>query len=62
MRFGNEYPPPRKYTVIYCDPPWRYEQKGVRGAAELHYPTMTIQELYALPVAKIAADDCVLFM
>lgn len=23
---------------------------------------MTIQELYALPVAKIAADDCVLFM
>lgn len=31
-----------KYPIIYADPPWRYTQKGLQGAAEHHYPTMSI--------------------
>lgn len=30
------------YNIIYADPPWRYEQRKVQGAAENHYPTMSM--------------------
>ena len=48
--------------MIYADPPWRYAQKGLQGAAEKHYPTMSINELCALPVAELAAKDSALFL
>ena len=48
--------------MIYADPPWRYTQKGLQGAAEKHYPTMGIDELCTLPVADLAAPDSVLFL
>ena len=48
--------------MIYADPPWRYAQKGLQGAAEKHYPTMSIDELCALPVAELAAPDSALFL
>ncbi len=51
-----------KYGIIYADPPWRYEQKSVRGAAEKQYPTMSIEEICALPVADLAAKDSALFL
>ena len=51
-----------KYPIIYADPPWRYSAKKVQGAAENHYPTMSIDELCALPVAELAAKDSALFM
>ena len=54
-----------KYNIIYADPPWRYKcwsGKGMGKAVENHYPTMTIEDIYNLPVADIAADDCVLFL
>ena len=51
-----------QYSVIYADPPWRYAQKGLQGAAEKHYPTMGIDELCTLPVADLAAPDSVLFL
>ena len=51
-----------KYPIIYADPPWRYSAKKVQGAAENHYPTMSIDELCTLPVAEIAAKDIALFM
>lgn len=50
------------YQVIYADPPWRYEQKRFPGAAERHYPTMSIEEICGLPVAEIAAKDSLLFL
>ena len=34
----------------------------MQGAAENHYPTMSIDELCALPVAELAAKDSALFM
>ena len=50
------------YSIIYADPPWRYSQKGLQGAAEHHYPTMGIDDLCALPVAELAAPDSALFL
>lgn len=52
----------KKYSIIYADPPWRYECKNIQGAAENHYPTMSIDELCALPVETLAAKDCLLFL
>lgn len=52
----------RKYNIIYADPPWKYEQNRLSGAAEHHYPTMSFEELSALPVSGIAGKDCVLFL
>lgn len=54
--------PDQKYSVIYADPPWSYRNKGTRAAADRHYPTMGIEDIKALPVADIAAEDCVLFL
>ena len=34
----------------------------MQGAAEKHYPTMSISDLCALPVADIAAVDSALFL
>lgn len=50
------------YQLIYADPPWRYQNKGVNGAAENHYQTMTLEDMKRLPVWSIAADDAVLCM
>ena len=41
------------YGVIYADPPWSYRQQG-NGAAARHYPTMTPDEIKALPVQTLA--------
>lgn len=54
----------RVYSVIYADPPWRFEpysrDTGMDRAADNHYPTLTLDRLMALKVP--AAPDCVLFL
>jgi N6-adenosine-specific RNA methylase IME4 len=57
-------PPTGKYRVIYADPPWDYGNSGLQsyGHASHHYPSMTIEELCALPIADIAEKDAVLFL
>lgn len=52
----------KKYSVIYADPPWQYNNKSVQGGAEHHYPTMPVKNICALPVSEIAEDDALLFM
>jgi N6-adenosine-specific RNA methylase IME4 len=37
------------YGALVIDPPWRYSNVATRGAAEDHYPTMSIPELLKLP-------------
>ncbi len=54
--------PDKKYSVIYADPPWRYQDKKCNGNAADHYPTMSVEEICGLPVRELAADNCVLFM
>jgi len=55
-----------KYDVILADPPWAFEvwdkDTGQGRSAESHYSTMGIEELCALPIRELAADNCALFM
>lgn len=46
-----------KFGCIYSDPPWLYDNQGTRAATGNHYGGMTIDELCALPVRDLAADD-----
>ena len=51
------------YPVIYADPPWLYDfTLSETRAIENHYPTMTLDEICALPVSGVAASDAVLFL
>jgi N6-adenosine-specific RNA methylase IME4 len=53
----------KKYSIIYADPPWSYDDKALnRGGAERHYTTMTVEDICHLPVAEMAAENCVLFL
>ena len=59
--------PPGPFGCILADPPWSFRTwNGKRGTphrgAHDHYETMTRLDLLALPVADVAAKDCVLFM
>ena len=47
----------KRFNCIYADPPWRYGNQATRAATDNHYPTMTPEEIAALPVAELAADD-----
>lgn len=53
---------PGKFGVLYCDPPWHYDDKGCEGAAEKHYSTMRLEELARLDVLAHAAESCFMFM
>ncbi len=54
-----------KHGAILIDPPWSfqtYSDQGKDRSAERHYPTMTLDDIMALSVPNIMADDCVVFM
>jgi len=64
------------YRAILADPPWRFatwdnattvkargpERHGTYTSARVHYLTMTLDEMVALPVRELTADDCALFL
>lgn len=55
----------KKFAVIYADPPWLfkvYSGKGKARSADRHYDTMSLDDIKALPVAQLAADDCALLL
>lgn len=55
--------PDGKFATFVADPPWRYGNTSTRGAAENHYPTMSIEELCELDVVPThAADQAHLYM
>lgn len=64
--------PTKKYSIIYADPPWRYGKWGKasiprskRHVPQDHvipYPTMSVDEIKALPVSAIASDNCELYL
>ena len=52
-----------RYPVIYLDPPWRYEHaESESRAIENQYPTMSLDEIKAMDMDKVAFDDCVMFI
>jgi N6-adenosine-specific RNA methylase IME4/predicted XRE-type DNA-binding protein len=61
-----EVPPPQgKYAVIYLDPPWpvgSIVMEKWESPIEDKYPTMTLEEIEALPIPDLAMDNCALFM
>lgn len=65
-RGGGMNLPKGKFGAIYADPPWQF--KALWGTAtgpgnrSADYQTMTIEEIAALPVRDLAADNSVLFI
>ena len=56
---------PRAYSLIMIDCAWRFLTRSPKGegrSPQAHYRTMTLDEIAALPVADLAADDCLLWM
>jgi N6-adenosine-specific RNA methylase IME4 len=47
----------KKFGCIYADPPWRYGNQGTRAATDNHYPTMSPEEIAALPIEQLAAEN-----
>ena len=45
-----------KFGCIYADPPWPYRNRTSRGASENHYPSMTMEQILAEPVSKLAHE------
>lgn len=52
------------YRIIYADPPWDYGNSVMEGSTRPtnYYPTMPTEEIAALPVYRLSADDSVLFL
>jgi N6-adenosine-specific RNA methylase IME4 len=54
------------YSTVYIDPPWRfltYDKVKVVGRGMVkHYPAMTDEEIAALPIGDLVADDCAMFL
>ena len=57
---------PGKFNVIYADPPWDVQAGPEWGSGgesrDLTYPTMTIEEIKAMEVLKIADDNAHLYL
>jgi N6-adenosine-specific RNA methylase IME4 len=58
---------PQRYRTIVADPPWNLEWNanvgnGRSGRKGLPYPTMTLEEICALPVADMADRDAHLYI
>ena len=47
----------KKFSTVYADPPWEYDNSASRGAANNHYPTMSIDRICAEPVTDLVESD-----
>lgn len=50
------------YRTVVADPPWQYDNRATRAAAEDHYATMPLDALCALPVAARAQEEAHLYL
>lgn len=55
-----------QYSTIVADPPWRFQNSTGKVAPEhrrlLRYPTLSLQEIMALPVGRLAATQSHLYL
>lgn len=52
-----------KYDVILADPAWKFRTWNATNSAKsaaAHYDLMSLADIKAMPVARLAAPDCVL--
>lgn len=54
--------PDKRYSIIYADPPWNYQNKTVSGTASNHYSCLTLTTLKHMPVEQISEKDSLLFL
>ena len=47
----------QKFACIYADPPWQYGNQSTRASTDKNYVTMTFEDIQALPVSQLAADE-----
>ena len=60
---NTELPTGQRFPIVYADPAWRFATDLEPGRnIENHYPTMSTDEICALPVAAIVTDDAALFL
>ncbi len=61
-----DLPQAGRYQAILADPPWKYAMwegsDAANGVATAHYQTAAVGDLGLLPVADLAAKNCVLFI
>lgn len=63
MAIVDIYRTRRRYAAIYADAPWPYgptSSRKMRGG--LPYKVMTVREIADLPIERLAAEDCELWM
>ena len=62
----REFVGERRFGTILADPPWQFENRTGKIAPEHkrlnRYPTMTLADIKALPVAKAGADTSHLYL
>lgn len=56
----------KKYSTIYADPPWRFQNRSGKVAPEhkrlSRYETMSLDDIKKLPVSEIAAEKSHLYL
>lgn len=56
----------RRFGTVLADPPWRFQNKTGKVAPEhrrlARYPTLSFEEIGALPVSEIVADTAHLYL
>jgi N6-adenosine-specific RNA methylase IME4 len=60
-RLPQPFPLPRHGAVL-ADPPWELGQVGGNRGAVHHYSLMSIEEIAALPIASVVADNAHLWL
>lgn len=50
------------YRTITADPAWQYDQSPTRAAATDHYETMSVEDICALPIGPLGAENSHLYL
>ena len=56
----DNFLPDKRYATVVIDPPWSMPPTGV-AQMNIHYKTMSLEEIAALPIADVLAEDAWLF-
>jgi N6-adenosine-specific RNA methylase IME4 len=59
--------PQGRFGAILADPPWHFavwslDKTGRARHPSTHYDTMELEDIAALPIGELAAEDCALFV
>jgi hypothetical protein len=45
------------FPTVLADPPWRYRNTSSRGAAENHYPTVTVEQICVEAIRQLVSEN-----